>query len=60
MGRFTEAFQQVEAMRSLEPLAPDSRTMEAQVYFLSRQYDRTVRFCETILSDHANIGGLRY
>src|SRR5687768_86051 len=60
MGRFTEAFKEIEGMRTLEPLTPASRTMEAQVYFSSRQYDRTIRLCQTLLESHPDIWGLRY
>jgi Tfp pilus assembly protein PilF len=60
MGRFAEAFKEIEGMRTLEPLAAGSRTMEAQVYFLSRQYDRTIHLCQTVLESHADIWGLRY
>lgn len=60
MGRFAEALKQVEILRTLEPLSPASRTMEANVLYLSRQFERTIRLCEETLRNDRRAWGLHY
>jgi len=60
MGRFDDALRLIASIRALEPLSADSRTTEAGVLYLSRQYDRSLDLCKTLSSTHPAASGLYY
>jgi tetratricopeptide (TPR) repeat protein len=50
MGRSTEALAQMERIRVLEPQSPGVKSLEASVYYLTREYDRTIQYCQAVLA----------
>lgn len=60
MNRLPEALQQAAQVSALDPLGPGSRAVEAQVYYLSRDYERTIRHCQAIISADADAWPLYY
>ena len=48
MGRTADALEQARSAALLEPL-PGARVAEAGIYYRSRDYDRTIRFCDAAI-----------
>jgi serine/threonine-protein kinase len=59
MGRPAEAMRQIENIRVLEPVL-GTRSIEAAVYYFSRDYDRTIRHCSARLTEVPDMAALYY
>lgn len=55
MGRRQEALSQLEDIRVLDPVSGALRAIEAAVYYLTGDYDRTIEHARTVLAAEPNV-----
>jgi tetratricopeptide (TPR) repeat protein len=60
MDRLPEALEQAGHLSALDPVPAGVRAVEASVYYVSRDYDRTIRHCEAILAADTGAWPLYY
>ena len=55
MGRRQEALNQLEQIRVLDPISGALRAIEAAVYYLTGDYDRTIEHARTVLAAEPDV-----
>ena len=55
MGRRQEALNQLDEIRVLDPISGGLRAIEAAVYYLTGDYDRTIEHARTVLAAEPNV-----
>jgi serine/threonine protein kinase/tetratricopeptide (TPR) repeat protein len=60
MGRFDEAFTEIQIAQELDPLSPIIYLARALVLYYARQYDQALEFCQRALELDPNFGGAYY
>jgi serine/threonine-protein kinase len=60
MGDRDPAMTQLDQIRELDPVSPAARGAEAAVYYLLREYDRTIQDAEEVLSAGPDIAMMYY
>ena len=56
MGRFDEALKESERARQLDPLSLIIAADNGAIFYFSRQYDRAIEHCRTVLRKDPNFG----
>jgi TolB-like protein len=60
MGRRNDALNQLEHIRRLEPIPPQMRGIEANVLYLTRDYDRTIELARAVLAGQSRVWLLHF
>jgi len=60
MGRREEALRQLEHLRALDPLSAASRGVEAAVFYLTGDYDRTIEHARAVLAGQPDLWLLKF
>jgi serine/threonine-protein kinase len=60
MGRRDDALNQLEHIRRLEPIPPQLRGIEANVLYLTRDYDRTIELARAVLAGEPKVWLLHF